>query len=189
MVSAHIFVVHSNDSIACSFQQLSPCAVIGLSSSSVVHTPLELDNEAFARAVKVHDEPVQHVLPAELQPEYPPIAQQRPSMTLGGSRPMAQCASERESLRWPEATKRIHRARMPPRPHVKATRIPRRENKRRSVRTFLASPLSRRERGTGGEDKTTRGDHEACGEDQKGQAESGELTPRTAPATSPAPVP
>ena len=173
MFSAHVFVAYSNDSIARSCQKPGTCAVMALLSLSVVHASLELDDGAFARAVKVNDEAVQNVLPAELQAEYAPIAQQRPRMALGGSRPMAQRASERESLRWSEATKRIHRARMPSRPHVEATRIPRRENKRRGVRTLLASPLSRRERGTGGEDKTTGGDDPVWGEDTTGKGDRG----------------
>jgi len=64
---------------------------------SVVHTSLELDDDAFARAVKVNDEAVQHVLPPELQAEYAPIAQQRPRRTFGGRGPMAQRA---ETLRF-----------------------------------------------------------------------------------------
>ena len=123
-----------------------------------MHTSLELDDDAFARAVKVNDEAVQHVLPAELQTEYAPIAQQRPRITFGGGGPMAQCARERESLRRSETTERIHDPRMPRRLCMEATRIPRRENKRRGLRTLLASPLSRRERGTGGEDPKGEGD-------------------------------
>ena len=168
-----MFVAYSNDSIARSCQQLDTCAVIDLLSVSVVRISLELDEDAFASTVKVHDEAVQHVLPAKPQPEYAPIAQQRPRMTLGGSRPMAQRASERESLRRSETTERIHDPRMPRRLCMEATRIPRRERKTRGARTLPASPLSRRacpersegERGTGGEDKTTRGDHEVWGED------------------------
>jgi len=92
---------------------------------SIVHTSLELDDDAFARAVKVNDEPVKHMLPPELQAEDAPVTQQRPCMTLGGSTPMAQRAGERESLRRFEATERIHRARMTARRHADATRIPR----------------------------------------------------------------
>jgi hypothetical protein len=124
--SAHVLVTYPNDSIARSYQNLGSCAVIGLFSCSIVRISLELDDDAFAGTVKVNDEAVQHVLPAELQTEYAPIAQQRPRMTFGGSRPMAQRASERESLRRSEATNRIHRARILARLHVDATRIPRR---------------------------------------------------------------
>ncbi len=156
--SAHVFVAYADDSIARGRQKLATCAVIALPSGSVVHASLELDDDAFPGTVKVDDEAVQHMLPAKLQTEYPSIAQQRPRMTLGGSRPMAQRSSQSESLRRSEATERIHRARMPARPLVEATRIPRRDNKRRGAGTLLASPLSRRERGTGGEDPKGEGD-------------------------------
>ena len=133
MFSAHVLVAYANDSIARSCKKRGTCAIVDLLSCSVVRTSLEFDHHAFAGTVKVHDEAVQHVLPAELQTEYAPIAQQRPCMTLGGSRPMAQRAREREALRWPEATKRIHDPRMPMRLRVEPTRMPRRDNKRRGA--------------------------------------------------------
>ena len=113
MFSAHIFVAYSNNSIARSCQELGTCAVIALSSWSVVRTSLELDHDAFARTVKVNDEAVQNVLPTKLQTKYAPVAQQRPRMTFGRSRPMAQHAGERESLRRSQATERIHNLKMP----------------------------------------------------------------------------
>ncbi len=140
MFSANVFIAYSNDPIARGCQELRTCVVMGLVSVSVVRTPLELEDEAFASTVKVHDEAVQNVLPAKLQAEYAPIAQQRPRMTLGGRGPMAQRASELESLRWSEAAKRIHRARMPSRPHVETTRIPRRETKTRGATNFHCVP-------------------------------------------------
>ena len=108
MFSTHVLVPYSKNTIARRCQKLSTRAVINLSSWSIVHTPLELDNHAFAGAVKVNDEAVQHVLPAKLQTEYAPIAQQRPRMTFGGSGSAAQLTGELEPLRRPEATKRIH---------------------------------------------------------------------------------
>jgi len=56
---------------------------------AVVHIALELDNDPFVETAEVHDEPVQNVLPAELQPENPSVAQERPHMTFGGSGFMA----------------------------------------------------------------------------------------------------
>jgi hypothetical protein len=110
--SAHVLVAYANDPITRRCQKLATRAVINLSRWSIVHTPVELDNHAFAGAVKVNDEAVQHMLPAKLQTEYAPIAQQRPRMTFGGSGSAAQLTGEREPLRRAEATKRIHRARM-----------------------------------------------------------------------------
>src|SRR6185437_15764278 len=98
---------------------------MGLVTCSVVHTPLEFDDHAFASAVKVNDEPLKHLLPPELQAEDAPVTQQGPGMTLGGSGPTAQPAGECESLRRPEATERIHHPRMPMRLRVELTRIPR----------------------------------------------------------------
>jgi len=155
--SAHVFVAYTNDSIT-RRQKLVPCVVIGLLSLAVVPTSVELNDNSLAGTVEVDDKPVQHLLPPKLQSQDAPIAQQRPRMTLGGSRPKAQLTGEREALRRSEATKRIHRARMPARPHAGTTRIPRREAKTRGARTLLASPLSRRERGTGGEDPKGEGD-------------------------------
>jgi hypothetical protein len=63
-VLAHVFVAYSNHSIAGSCQELATCAVVGLLSSSVMRISLELDDDAFARAVKVNNETVQDVLPA-----------------------------------------------------------------------------------------------------------------------------
>ena len=54
-----------------------------------MHTALELDDNAFAHAVKVNDESMQNVLPAKLQTEYAPVVQQSPRVTLGRSGPMA----------------------------------------------------------------------------------------------------
>ena len=125
MFSAHVFVAYSNNSIACGCQKNGTCTVIGLLSLSVVPISLEFDNDAFAGTVEVNDETVQDVLPAKLQAEYAPIAQQGPSMALGGSRPMAQRVGERESLRRSKATERIHRPRMTARRHADAARIPR----------------------------------------------------------------
>jgi hypothetical protein len=125
VLSAHVFVAYSNNSIACRCQKTGTCAVVGLLSSSVVRISLEFDDDAFAGTVEVNDETMQDVLPAKLQAEYAPIAQQRPRMAFGGSRPMAQRVGERESLRRSEATERIHRPRMTARRHADATRIPR----------------------------------------------------------------
>jgi hypothetical protein len=84
VLSAHVFVAYSNNSIACGCQKLGACTVIGLLSFSVVPISLELDDDAFAGTVEVNDETVQDVLPAKLQAEYAPIAQQGPRMAFGG---------------------------------------------------------------------------------------------------------
>jgi hypothetical protein len=42
---------------------------------SIVHTSLELDDHASARAVKVNDEPVKHMLPPEFQAEDATVTQ------------------------------------------------------------------------------------------------------------------
>jgi len=143
--SAHVLVAYSDHSIARSSQKLGTCAVIGLLSSSVVRVSLQLDDDAFSRAVKVNDEPVKHVLPPELQAEDASVTQQRPCMTLGGSTPIAQRAGERESLRRPEATERIHRARMPMQLRVEVTRIPRMCRKHCPANSPFVPPLPKGE--------------------------------------------
>ena len=145
MFSAHIFVAYSNDSIARSCQKLRTCTVIGLLSFSVMHTALELDDDTFASTVKVHDEAVEHVLSAKLQTEYAPIAQQRPRMTLGGSRPMAQRAGERETLRRSEVAKRTYDPRMPIGLRVEATRIPRVRSENMRANSPFVPPLPKGE--------------------------------------------
>ena len=122
--SAQVHVAYSNNSIARSGQELGTCTVIGLLSPPIVRISLELDDDAFTDTVEVNDETMQDVLPAKLQAEYAPIAQQGPRMAFGGSRPMALRVGERESLRRSEATERIDRPRMTARRHADATRIP-----------------------------------------------------------------
>jgi len=73
--SAHVLVVYSDDSVARSGQKLATSAVMSPVGWSIVHTSLELDDHAFARAVKVNDEPVKHMLPPELQAEDAPVTQ------------------------------------------------------------------------------------------------------------------
>ena len=68
MLSVHVLVPYSNDSIARSCQKLRTCAVIGLLCFSVVHASVELDHDAFVGTVKVNDEAMQHVLAPKLQP-------------------------------------------------------------------------------------------------------------------------
>jgi hypothetical protein len=57
--SAHVLVSYANDSITRRRQKLATRAVINPSSWSIVHTPLELDDDAFAGTVKVNDEAMQ----------------------------------------------------------------------------------------------------------------------------------
>ena len=60
--------------------------------------------EVFSTHVLIDDEAVQYMLPAKLQTQYPPVAYQRPCLTLGGGGPTAQLARKRESLRRSWAT-------------------------------------------------------------------------------------
>jgi hypothetical protein len=77
-----------------------------------VHIALELDHDPFLETAEVHNEPVPQVLSPKLEAQNPPVAQQRPRMTLGRRGPMTQLLGERESLRGSQPTKRIHCARM-----------------------------------------------------------------------------
>ena len=145
MLSAHVFVAYSNNSIACGCQKLGACTVIGLLSFSVVPISLELDDDAFAGTVEVNDETVQDVLPAKLQAEYAPIAQAGSTHGDRRSRPMAQRVGERESLRRSEATERIHRARMTARRPADTTRIPRVRSETLRANSPFVPPLPKGE--------------------------------------------
>ncbi len=147
--SAHVLVAYSNDSIARTCEKRGTCAIVDLLSCFVVRTSLEFDHHALAGTVKVDDEPVQHVLPSELQTEYPPIAQQRPRVTFGGSGSTALLTGDRESLRWSEASKRIHDPRMPMRLRVETTRIPRVRSENMRANSPFVPPLPKGE-GDGG---------------------------------------
>ena len=110
-----------------------------------MRSSFEFDHHAFAGTVKVDDEPVQHVLPAELQIEYPPIAQQRPRVTFGGSGATALPTGDRESLRRSQASERVHRMNVPLRLHVEATKIPQCGRKTRSTSYPCVPPLPKGE--------------------------------------------
>src|SRR3989449_2603904 len=95
------------------------------------------------------NEAVQYVLSPKLEPEDSAVAQQRPGVTLSWRRVVAQLAGARKSLGRAETTKRIH--------------LPERAAQRNDLRnqnpaegsekkTHPSFPLSRRERGSGGED-------------------------------------
>jgi hypothetical protein len=66
MFSTDILVAHSNQPISSGRQEPSPRAIVVSLRLSVVHIPLELDHDPFARTIEVHDEAVQHVLSPKL---------------------------------------------------------------------------------------------------------------------------
>ena len=169
--STHISVAHSNHAIPRRFQGLGPFAVIVSPSCIVVDIPIEFDNDPFAETTEVRDEAVQHVLPPKLQ------AGCAVRSTFSGSASQAQFARERKSLGPAQASEWIHPLSVPHNSPIHATRIP----ACGAQKTHLSSPLPRRERGTGGEDRhgereqgvrtdTERG---TGGEDRHGDGDKG----------------
>jgi hypothetical protein len=106
--STHIFVAHSNNAIASRRQESSPGAVIVSLSVSIVYISLELDDDPFAGAKQIHDEPVQDVLSPKLQAEDAAVAEERPRMTFSGSRMSSKLTRTRESLGCSQSSKWIH---------------------------------------------------------------------------------
>src|SRR2546426_3451287 len=83
----------------------------------------------FSQTAEVHDKAVQNVLAAEFETVYAAIAQQTPRIALGWSALASELTRDRVALSRRDPAQRIH---------VETMESP--------------SPLSRRERGTGGED-------------------------------------
>ena len=62
VLSTGIFVAHSNDAIARTFQEPSPRLVVASLRFSIVHVPLELDHNPFTGTIEIHNKAVQNVL-------------------------------------------------------------------------------------------------------------------------------
>jgi len=150
VLSTGISVAHSNDAIARTFQEPSPRLVVASLRFSIVHVPLELDHNPFTGAIEIHNKAVQYVLSPKLEPEDSAVAQQRPGVTLSWRRVVAQLAGARKSLGRAETTKRIH---LPERAAQRNDLRNQNPAERSEKKTHPSFPLSRRERGSGGEDR------------------------------------
>src|SRR6266581_9739744 len=110
VIACHIAVRNADHAIARSLEGCRARGVVRPSFTPRVRRALKLEHQPLGGAVKVNDEPMQHVLAPELEAEDATITQQRPRVSLGGRRVAAQLARLRELPAGRDAPERIHTA-------------------------------------------------------------------------------
>src|SRR6266516_955438 len=136
-----VSIPDANHAVPGGFEKCCTGGIIGLLLTRVVHVALEPHDEPLGAAVEVHDEAVEDVLTAKLQAKNAPVSQQRPRVALGRGRCATQLPRPGKPLCVREAPERIHGSKL-----VRGSRM------LRDTEGRMSFPLSRRERGTGGED-------------------------------------
>ena len=84
--AAHLRIPNANHSIAPRLEECGPCDIDARLSRLSVNSAIQLQNQAQARAIEIHDETTQDVLAPELQAEDAALSQQRPRQPLSRCR-------------------------------------------------------------------------------------------------------
>src|SRR2546426_12516166 len=96
VIACHIAVRNADHAIARGLEGCRARGVVRPSFTPRVRRALKLEHQPLVGAVKVNDEPMQHVLAPKLEAEDAPLPQQRPRVSLGGRRRASQLARLRK---------------------------------------------------------------------------------------------
>jgi len=105
-----VAVPNTDHPVARRCQEFRPGVVVATLRRRVMSVSLQLENDPFRNTVKVHDEAMHDMLPAKLETEHAPVAEQAPRVALGGSALLSQLTSRRVQLSAGKGTKWIHEA-------------------------------------------------------------------------------
>src|SRR3989454_505988 len=84
VIACHIAVRNADHAIARGLEGCRARGVVRPSFTPRVRRALKLEHQPLGGAVKVNDEPMQHVLAPKLEAEDAPLPQQRPCISLSG---------------------------------------------------------------------------------------------------------